>query len=77
MKKEKIFRLNRESWYIERTIYLLGGIFVFVSGLLALWVNLKFLYFTIFVGGMLINFSLTGWCPMAIILQKIGLKEKE
>ncbi len=72
--KKELYRLERSGWYIERVVYLIGGIFVAGSGLLALLVNIKFLYFTIFVGGMFMNFALTGWCPMAIMLQKLGLK---
>ncbi len=74
--KEKFYQLDKSSWYIERMVYLVGGFFVFISSLLALLINIKFLYFTIFVGVMFINFAITGWCPMAIILQKIGFKRK-
>ena len=74
--KEKLYQLDRGSWYIERTVYLVGGIFVAGSGILALQVNIKFLYFTIFVGLMMMNFAVTGWCPMALVLQKMGFKRK-
>jgi len=74
--KEKLYQLDKSSWYIERTVYLVGGFFVLTSGVLALQVNIKFLYFTIFVGAMFMNFAITGWCPMAIILQKLGFKRK-
>jgi hypothetical protein len=74
MQKEKIYQLDTSSWYIERVVYLLGGLFVAGSGLLALLINIKFLFFTILVGGMMAIFALTGWCPTAIILQKFGFK---
>jgi hypothetical protein len=74
MEEKSIYQLDKSSWYVERVVYLVGGLFVLVSGILALQVNIKFLYFTIFVGGMLMNFAITGWCPMAIILQKLGFK---
>ncbi|MBD3300510.1 MAG: DUF2892 domain-containing protein [Candidatus Moranbacteria bacterium] len=74
MKKKKIFRLKRDSWYVERTVYLIAGIFVFSGSLLALLVDIRFIYFLMLVGGMLMFFSLTGYCPLSIVLRKGGLK---
>ncbi|KKT89866.1 MAG: hypothetical protein UW95_C0003G0062 [Parcubacteria group bacterium GW2011_GWC1_45_14] len=76
MKQEKIYRLDTETWYIERAVYLLAGIFVLASIILSLTVHKNFLYFTALVGAMLINFSLTGYCPLSILLGKTGLKKK-
>lgn len=76
MKQEKIYRLDTKNWYIERTVYLIAGIFILVSVLLSVFVNQNFLYFTALVGAMLINFSLTGYCPMSILLGKLGMKRK-
>ena len=59
---------------LRKMIYLVSGIFVAGSGLLALLVSIKFLHFTIFVGGILINFAFTSLCPMVIILRKLELK---
>jgi hypothetical protein len=75
-KEEDIFHIQTDYWYNERMVYLLGGVFVAGSALLSLFVQEKFIYFTIFVGIMFINFSLTGYCPMAIILDKLGVKRK-
>lgn len=76
IKAKKIYRIETGRWYIERMVYLLGGILVFGSAVLGLWVDLRFIYFTVFVGVMFMNFALTGYCPMAIILDKLGVKRK-
>ncbi len=75
-KDKKIYRIKTDHWYIERVVYLVGGLLIFVSAILGLLVNIKFIYFTIFVGFMFINFALTGYCPMAIILDKLRVKNK-
>lgn len=70
----RLYRIPVGYWNISRVIYLVGGLFVGISAVLALAVDKKWLYFTIFVGIMFVNFSLTGYCPMAIILDKVGVK---
>ncbi len=75
-KDKKLYRIKTDHWYIERMVYLVGGFFIFISAVLALKVNIKFIYFTIFVGVMFMNFSLTGYCPMAIIFDRIKVKNK-
>lgn len=74
--KKKQYRLYIGHWHILRVVYLIGGIFVFGSALLALFFDERWLYFTIFVGFMLINFALTGYCPMAFILDKCGVRRE-
>lgn len=74
--EKKCYRLDMSHWTIQRAVYLVGGSFVAISSILALLVNEKWLYFTLFVGVMFINFALTGYCPMAIILDKLGVKRQ-
>ena len=69
-----MYKLNTTRWTIERAVFLLAGIIVFASVMLGLYVHSYWLYFTAFVGVMLLNFALTGLCPSAIILHKCGLK---
>lgn len=76
MKKTSLYKLNLQEWYIERTVYLFAGIFILVSIILSILIHKNFLYLTALVGSMLINFSLTGYCPLAILLKKIGLVGK-
>lgn len=72
----KIYKQSTKSWYLERIIFLLAGVFVVSSVILGLLWSAGFLYFTIFVGSVMILFALTGYCPMAMLLNKIGVKEK-
>ena len=57
-------------------IRLIAGTFVLVSVILGLVVSKNFLYFTGLVGFMLIISSLTGFCPMEIILKALGVEQK-
>jgi hypothetical protein len=67
---------NSETWYLERLVRLVAGIFVFGSVLPGLFVHTGFFYFTGFVGLMLMIFALTGFCPMSIILYAFGARER-
>ena len=67
---------DTESWYLERAILLVAGIFTLASALLA-WLHSPYwLVFTAFIGFNLIIFSVTGLCLMANILYKLGLKSR-
>lgn len=75
-KSRKVYRIPVGHWSISRVIYLVGGLFVTVSAALALAVDVRWTYLTIFVGLMFVNFALSGYCPMAIILARLGFREK-
>ena len=53
---------------IERWLRLIGGGFVAASVLLGIYVNPRFLWFTLFVGLNLFQSAFTQWCPMMAIL---------
>ncbi len=67
---------SRGTWYLERLIRVLAGIFVAGSVALGFLVHPAFFYFTGFVGIMLVIFGLTGFCPMSIILYALGARER-
>lgn len=75
-KSGNVYRLQVERWYISRAVYLIGGFFIFISVFLALAYDERWLYMTLFVGFMLVNFALTGYCPMAIFLDKMGVPKE-
>lgn len=58
-------------------VRLIAGIFVLGSALLGYFVHEYYLFFTMFVGTMLILSSTTGFCPMELILKIFKVKEKE
>ena len=71
-----MYRIKTDTWYIERIILMVAGIVVLASGLLALLVNINWIFLTLFISLMLIIFALTGYCPMAIMLNKFGKNGK-
>jgi hypothetical protein len=67
---------STDSWYLERAVFLAAGIFTLASALLA-WLHSPYwLIFTGFIGANLIIFGTTGFCLMANILYKLGLKPR-
>ncbi len=59
---------------IERVILAFGGFAILLSLFLANQFNPNWIWFTAFVGFNLFQSAFTGFCPLAIILKKIGLK---
>ncbi len=60
---------------INRYIRAIAGTFIIISVLLALYVNIKWLWFTVFVGANLLQSSFTKWCLMEKLLHKLGVKK--
>jgi hypothetical protein len=60
---------------VERALRLIAGAFVILSVLLGIFVNVNFLWFTLFVGANLFQSAFTNWCPMMAILRKRGLPD--
>jgi len=59
---------------IDRVVFAVAGSFILVSLLLARYHSELWLWFTAFVGANLLQSAFTGFCPMAIILKKLGFK---
>lgn len=55
----------------ERIIRGIAGTFILISILLAVKVNINWLWFTAFVGANLLQSSITKWCLMDDILKKL------
>ncbi len=65
-----------DSWYLERIIWLIAGIFTLGSALLA-WLHSPYwLILTGLVGINLIVFALSGFCLMANIVYKFGARPR-
>ena len=60
---------------LNRMIRGIAGTFILVSLLLAIYVNINWLWFTAFVGFNLLQSSITRWCLMEDILKKLGVRE--
>jgi hypothetical protein len=65
---------------VERWIRVIAGVFIMLSLALGvqaspLFVNQWFLAFTAFVGINLFQFGFTNFCPLAMILRKLGVPD--
>ena len=59
---------------LHRILRLVAGAFVLLSLALAHYVSPNWLWFTAFVGANLLQASFTGFCPLAIILKRLGMQ---
>ena len=61
---------------VERAILLVVGLLILASVLLAVYVNLNWLWLTGILGVHLVQASFTGLCPVVMVLKKLGLPQK-
>lgn len=61
---------------MERIIRAVAGTFVLISLILAIKVNINWLWFTAFVGANLFQSSITNFCPLEWMFKKAGVKNK-
>ncbi len=62
------------KWYLERFVFLIAGIVVLGGTLLGIFVHQYWFAFPILAGINMLIFSFTGFCPMAILLYKLGIR---
>ncbi len=60
---------------VDNIIKMIAGTFVFVSALFGFLYSKNWLFVTMFVGLNLFQYSFSGFCPLRIILKKLGAKE--
>jgi hypothetical protein len=61
---------------VERAILLTVGGLIIVSVLLAVYVNINWLWLTGILGAHLVQASFTGMCPVVMMLKRMGLPSK-
>jgi hypothetical protein len=59
---------------IHNAVTAFAGFMVLLSVALTYWVSPYWVWLTVFVGANLLQSSLTGFCPAAMIFAKMGLK---
>lgn len=67
---------QKDSWYLERIIWVMGGTVTLIGTILAWLISPWWLILTGLVGINLIIFGLTGFCVAANILYKLGAKPR-
>ncbi len=61
---------------INAGLRFVAGFFTFLSVVLGWYVSPYFFLFTAFVGLNQMQSAFTGWCPMMVILARLGLKKE-
>ena len=59
---------------VERAVRMIAGAFVLLSLALGYWVSPYWYWFTAFVGLNLFQSAFTKWCPVTLILRKLGMR---
>ncbi|RBN49432.1 YgaP family membrane protein [Flavobacterium psychrolimnae] len=59
----------------NRIVRAVAGSYILISLLLAIYVNQNWLWFATFVGANLLQSSISKWCLMDTILEKLGVKD--
>lgn len=58
---------------IDKLVFRIAGSFILISLLLAYFHSAYWLWFTAFVGANMLQASFTGFCPMAMLLARLGV----
>lgn len=59
---------------IDQWVFRLAGTFVLASLALSQLHSIHWLWFTAFVGANMLQASFTGFCPLATILERLGIR---
>ena len=59
---------------IERIVLAVAGLMILFSLVMSQYHSINWLWFTAFVGFNVFQSGLTGFCPLAMILKKVGIK---
>lgn len=61
----------------EKIVRAVAGTFILASTALAVFVNINWLWFTAFVGANLIQSTLSNWCLLETILDRLHIAENK
>ena len=67
-------KFKEVSMNLDRLVFTFAGSFVLLSVLMSVFHSPYWLFFTAFVGVNLLQASFTGFCPIAVLLKKAGVK---
>lgn len=69
-----IYLVPTDSWYIERTVWLIAGAVLIVSTTLAALVDPRFVLLVAATAVTSLGVSLTGFCPVGNLLYRFGFR---
>jgi len=72
MTRSGFYIVPTDRWYIERTVWLIAGLVLLVSTLLAVTLNSLFIFGVIATGLVSVNEAFTGFCPIGTLLKRLG-----
>ena len=72
--RKGIYVVRTDHWYIERTVWLIAGVVVLASTLLAVLVHPFWIAGVIVTGAVSITVAFTGFCPVGNVLRRMGFK---
>ncbi|MCL2658230.1 MAG: DUF2892 domain-containing protein [Betaproteobacteria bacterium] len=58
---------------LDRAVMAFAGVMVLLSAALVYFVSPWWLLFTVFIGLNLLQASVTGFCPVAVLFRKLGI----
>lgn len=58
---------------VDRMIFAIAGLFILISVGLSQVHHINWLWFTAFVGANMFQAAFSGFCPLAMILKKLGI----
>ncbi len=59
---------------LDRSVFMFAGTMVLLSVVLTTWHHPYWVWFTVFIGVNMFQASITGFCPIAILMKKFGIK---
>ncbi len=62
---------------IDRVVFAFAGTMILASVALAHYVDPRWLWLTVFVGANMFQSAFTGFCPLATILKRLGVRPGE
>ena len=74
--RKGVYIVPTNEWYIERAVWLIAGVVLLISTALALWVNPMAIVFVIATGLASIVVSITGFCIVGNVLNRLGFEGK-
>ncbi len=66
-----MYLARTDRWYLERIIWLIAGTVVLGGTLLGIFVHKYWFAFPILAGFNMLIFAFTGFCPMAVVVNKL------
>jgi hypothetical protein len=74
--RPRYYVVPTDTWYIERTVWLIAGAILLVSTALAVLVHPLWVLFVVATAWTSISVSLTGFCPVGNVLHRRGFRGK-